>query len=106
MVPMATSITKPGCIECTLSIIGDKWTPLIIRDLTVQGSSFGELEKSLVGISPRTLSQRLDKLERQQIITKRLYCERPPRYHYVLTKKGSELQAVLEQMAQWGARYS
>jgi DNA-binding HxlR family transcriptional regulator len=100
------SISKPGCIECTLSIIGDKWTPLIVRDLTVSGSSFCQLEKSLVGISPRTLSQRLNKLEDEKIVTKSLYCEHPPRYRYELTKKGKELQAVLTQMANWGERYS
>lgn len=100
------NISKPGCIECTLSIIGDKWTPLIVRDLTTGGSSFCQLEKSLVGISPRTLSQRLDKLENEKIITKSLYCEHPPRYKYELTQKGKELQSVLHQMANWGERYS
>ncbi len=100
------NITKPGCIECTLSIIGDKWTPLIIRDLTVAGSSFCQLEKSLIGISPRTLSQRLNKLEEEDIINKSLYCEHPPRYRYELTKKGKELQIVIQQMANWGSRYS
>ncbi len=99
------NLSKPGCIECTLAIVGDKWTPLILRDLMVRGSSFGQLERSLVGISPRTLSQRLDKLEAKQIVSKNLYCERPPRYRYTLTKKGKELQTVLEKMANWGAKY-
>jgi DNA-binding HxlR family transcriptional regulator len=100
------NLSKPGCIECALAIVGDKWTPLILRDLTSRGASFGELEKSLVGISPRTLSQRLNKLESEQIISKHLYNEHPPRYRYELTRKGKELQAVLVQMADWGARYS
>lgn len=104
---MATrNLSRPGCIECTLKIVGDKWTPLILRDLTVKSSTFSQLEKSLVGISPRTLSQRLDKLEREQIITKHLYNEHPPRYKYQLTKKGRELQAILLKMSDWGARYS
>lgn len=100
------NLSKPGCIECTLSIIGDKWTPLILRELTVGSACFGQLEKTLIGISPRTLSQRLNKLESEQIVDKRLYNEHPPRYQYELTKKGKELQSVLEQMANWGARYS
>lgn len=100
------NLAKPGCIECALEIIGDKWTPLILRDLTVRPACFAQLERSLVGISPRTLSQRLDKLQEEKIIAKNLYCERPPRYQYELTSKGKELQAVLEKMADWGARYS
>jgi DNA-binding HxlR family transcriptional regulator len=100
------NLSKPGCLECTLKIVGDKWTPLILRDLTVRSSSFSQLEKSLVGISPRTLSQRLDKLETEGIVTKHLYNERPPRYRYELTRKGKELQAILLKMADWGSKYS
>lgn len=100
------NLSKPGCIECTLKIVGDKWTPLILRDLTAGSACFVTLEKSLVGISPRTLSQRLSKLKAENIVEKQLYNEHPRRYHYALTHKGKELQAVLEQMATWGARYS
>lgn len=99
------NLSKHGCIECALHIVGDKWTPLILRELTIKGACFSELEKSLVGISPRTLSQRLNKLETEKIILKRLYNEHPPRHRYELSKKGKELQAVLEQMASWGAKY-
>lgn len=67
---------RPGCIQHTLEIMGDKWTGLIIRDLSSRPATFTQLEVSLVGISPRTLSQRLDKLEAEAIITKQLYCER------------------------------
>jgi DNA-binding HxlR family transcriptional regulator len=100
------NLSKPGCLEYTLKIVGDKWTPLILRDLTVRNSSFSQLEKSLVGISPRTLSERLVKLESENIVVKQLYNERPPRYCYELTRKGKELQALLVQMANWGAKYS
>ncbi len=100
------NLSKPGCLECTLKIVGDKWTPLILRDLTVNSSSFSQLEKSLIGISPRTLSQRLNKLESEQIISKRLYVERPRRYRYELTQKGKELHTILLKMADWGAQYS
>lgn len=104
---MANPIEKhPGCIQTTLDIMGDRWTGLIIRDLSLQKARFGDLEVSLVGISPRTLSQRLDKLEKEQIIQKRLYCEHPPRYTYELTNKGKELQDILVKMSEWGARHS
>jgi DNA-binding HxlR family transcriptional regulator len=94
----------PGCIQHTLQIMGDKWTALIIRDLSQTPARFADLEQSLAGISPRTLSQRLAYLETEGIIAKRLYCERPPRYTYELTHKGKELQDILVKMADWGAR--
>jgi DNA-binding HxlR family transcriptional regulator len=96
---------KPGCINVCTKIIGEKWTALIIRDLSTDHQTFGNLEKDLVGISPRTLSQRLNKLEDEDIVSKSLYCEHPPRYKYALTKKGSELKAVLTAMADWGEHY-
>lgn len=100
---------KPLCTPCNLEkaldIIGDKWTALILNELSGQPCAFSELEKSVEGISPRTLSQRLTKLEEQKILEKVLYCERPPRYNYSLTAKGKELKVVLGKMADWGARY-
>ncbi len=96
---------SPGCIQTTLDILGDKWTGLIVRDLSSAKARFGDLEVSLSGISPRTLSQRLDKLEKEKIVIKRLYCEHPPRYTYELTKKGMELQEILVKMADWGSRH-
>lgn len=103
---MQTIEKSPGCIQNTLAIMGDKWTPLIIRDLSAAKAKFGDLETSLAGISPRTLSQRLDKLEKEHIIERRLYCEHPPRYTYELTRKGIELQEILVKMSDWGARHS
>lgn len=96
---------KPGCITSALKIIGDKWTALILRDLATAPHTFGELETGLSGISPRTLSQRLEMLISEEIITKTLYCQHPPRYNYSLTDKGAELQNVLLSMAEWGAKY-
>lgn len=80
--------SKPGCLNSTLNIIGDKWTALILRDLSSAPRTFSYLEKNLAGLNPRTLSQRLDKLENEAIVEKTLYCEKPPRYRYSLTKKG------------------
>jgi len=98
--------SKPGCIQATLEVIGDKWTGLVLRELTECPKTFGELEQELSGISPRTLSQRLDMLELEHITSKSLYCERPPRYKYALTQKGADLKAVLHSMATWGEKYS
>lgn len=102
---MKTLEAKPGCIQRALEVLGDKWTPLIIRDLSSDSATFSTLEASLTGISPRTLSQRIDMLEAEKIIQKKCYCERPPRFEYVLTDKGKDLQKVLAQMASWGAKY-
>jgi DNA-binding HxlR family transcriptional regulator len=96
---------SPGCIQRTLEIMGDKWTALILLQLNDSEATFTELETSLAGISPRTLSQRLDKLEAEEIVAKHMYCERPPRFRYQITKKGSELHGVLRKMADWGAKY-
>lgn len=105
-----TSVTTPlepkiGCIASAMEIIGNKWTALILRDLFAGPKRFCELEKSVTGINPRTLSQRLDDLEAHGIITKQSFNEVPPRIDYTLTQKGLDLQPILEQMAAWGTRY-
>jgi DNA-binding HxlR family transcriptional regulator len=95
-----------SCLEHTLGILGDKWTPLLLHALTDGSRSFCELELSLDGISPRTLSQRLEKLVLEGILTKELYCKHPPRYKYGLSQKGRALRGVLNQMSDWGAQYA
>jgi DNA-binding HxlR family transcriptional regulator len=97
--------SKDGCIASALHIVGNKWTALILRDLYDNPKRFGELEKSLQGISPRTLSQRLDGLEHCGILTKKTFSEVPPHTEYTLTQKGRDLVPVLQQMATWGDRY-
>ncbi|HSX06203.1 MAG TPA: helix-turn-helix domain-containing protein [Candidatus Saccharimonadia bacterium] len=96
---------KVGCIASAMEIIGNKWTALILRDLADGPRRFGELEKSVGSINPRTLSQRLDDLEKHAIITKKTYAEVPPRVEYTLTIKGMDLVPVLRQMAAWGDKY-
>lgn len=96
---------RVGCIASAMEIIGNKWTALILRDLTPGPKRFGELEKSVGNINPRTLSQRLDDLESHGIITKQSFAEVPPRIEYTLTQKGTDLMPVLQQMASWGEKY-
>lgn len=100
-----TNLDQPLCIQTTLRIMGDKWTALILRDLSDGTNTFSCLEVSLKGISPRTLSQRLEMLQAEGIIEKRQYCQHPPRSRYLLTNKGDELQDVLTKMTEWGAKY-
>jgi DNA-binding HxlR family transcriptional regulator len=97
---------KDGCVKAAMDIIGNKWTALILRDLAAGHSRFCELEKSVGGINPRTLSQRLDDLEKRGIISKQTFAEVPPRCEYSLTSKGQDLIPVLRQMAAWGDKYA
>jgi DNA-binding HxlR family transcriptional regulator len=97
---------RPGCVAEALLILGNKWTALIVMELSKGCGRFSTLEQSLNGISPRTLSQRLDDLEQRKLITKKSFAEVPPRVEYTLTKKGEDLMPILKSMAAWGDRYS
>lgn len=87
----------------TLKIIGGKWTVLILRDLLEGPRRFGELQHSLAGISPRTLSLRLDQLEKDGIITKKIFAEVPLHVEYRLTPKGNSLNEIIYKMREWGS---
>jgi DNA-binding HxlR family transcriptional regulator len=92
-----------GCpVARTAELIGNKWTPLILRDLALGQKRFSELERSLVGISPKTLSERLKKLEEAQVLTRQCFAEVPPRVEYALTSKGNALLPVIETMREFG----
>ena len=104
--PMKTKIEPHGgCIASAMNIIGNKWTALILRDLFSGPKRFCELEKSVGNINPRTLSQRLDDLEFNGIVTRKSFAEVPPRTEYTLTEKGTDLFPILKQMAAWGTKY-
>lgn len=96
---------RVGCIAAAAAILGQKWTALIVRDIHASAKGFCELERTVEGINPRTLSQRLDELEKQEIITKEVCAGAPNRCEYRLTKKGLDLIPILKQMAEWGDKY-
>ncbi|HEX6544423.1 MAG TPA: helix-turn-helix domain-containing protein [Ktedonobacterales bacterium] len=89
----------------TASIVSGKWTLLIIRDLTTGTKRFSELERSLVGISPKTLSERLSALESEGILRRKTYAEVPPKVEYSLTEKGQALYVLIEDMREYGRRW-
>src|SRR5699024_1006585 len=92
-----------GCpVARTAELIGNKWTPLILRDLATGEQRFSQLERSLSGISPKTLSERLKKLEDAGVLSRRCYPEVPPRVEYALTPKGHALMPVIETMREFG----
>lgn len=95
-----------GCpVARTADLIGNKWTPLILRDLAIGERRFSELERSLAGISPKTLSERLKRLEEAEVLTRRCYAEVPPRVEYALTEKGTALLPVIELMREFGTAW-
>ena len=96
----------PGCVAAAAKIMGDKWTPLLIMEIASGRTRFSTIEKALPGISPRTLSQRLDSLEHCSILTKKSYNEVPPRVEYHLTDKGRDLIPILKSMAAWGNKHT
>jgi DNA-binding HxlR family transcriptional regulator len=89
----------------TAELVGGKWTLLLVRDLASGCSRFCELERSLAGISPRTLSLRLRALEEDGIVERHTYPEVPPRVEYSLTDKGRELLPIVESMREYGRRW-
>ncbi len=89
----------------TARIVSGKWTLLMLRDLAVGPRRFSELERSLAGISPRTLSIRLRSLEEEGIVERREYAEMPPRVVYRLTTKGLHLVPIVDAMRAYGSRW-
>ncbi len=89
-------------VENTLRVIGSKWTVLILSELKMGVRRFGELEKALKGISPRTLSLRLTHMEKEGIVERKVYPEVPPRVEYKLSTLGKSLGPVLKVMDDWG----
>ena len=103
---MAGFYSDPVCpVACALDKIGEKWTLLILRDLTLHPSRrFQDLIESLRGCAPNTLSARLSSLEELGLIERRQYEQHPPRMEYVLTDKGREVRPVLKALKAWGLK--
>src|SRR2546428_12811531 len=101
-----SAISNARCPVCrTSEIISGKWTLLVIRDLADGSRRFCELERSLAGISPRTLSLRLRALEEEGIVKRHTFPEVPPRVEYALTEKGRALLPIIEEMRAYGKRW-
>jgi DNA-binding HxlR family transcriptional regulator len=101
-----SAISNATCPVCrTADVVCGKWTLLIVRDLAEGSARFCELERSLEGISPRTLSLRLRALEEEGIVARHTYPEVPPRVEYALTVKGEALVPLIEDMRRYGARW-
>ena len=98
---------KGSPVAYTLSVIGSSWTCLILRDFLQHGARrFQDLQDSLDGIAPTTLSERLRTLEQNGVVERRFYSMSSPRAEYVLTEKGRDLGPIVGAMRNWGRKYS
>ena len=101
----STALRRSPCaVACTLDLIGDKWSLLVIRDLLQGNVTYGALANSREGIPTNILADRLKKLEEAGLVAKSAYQEHPVRYRYELTEKGKELKDVLRAIVQWGKK--
>lgn len=96
----------PSCpVETTLSLIGDKWKVLILRDLMPGTKRFGELKKSVGNVSQKVLTAQLRAMEESALVHREVYAEVPPRVEYSLTELGKSLKPILDSMWAWGEEY-
>ena len=96
----------PACpVETTLTLIGDKWKVLILRDLLPGTKRFGELRKSVGAVSQKVLTTQLRQMEDSGLVIRTVYAEVPPRVEYTLTELGYSLKPVLDAMVTWGQEY-
>lgn len=101
-----TNCARSRCpVACTLDLLGDKWTLLLVRDLLLGKSTYSEFQQSPEGIPSNILAERLKRLLARGVAEKVLYQQRPKRYRYRLTRKGRDLYPVLSAMIDWGNRH-
>jgi DNA-binding HxlR family transcriptional regulator len=93
-------------VSRALEALDGKWTILVVRDLLGGTKRFSELRRSLSGISPKTLTDRLRTLEEHGLVDRHIYAEVPPRVEYTLTTAGRTLQPVLVALSRWGRTHS
>lgn len=96
----------PNCpVETTLTLIGDKWKVLILRDLMPGTKRFGELKKSIGSVSQKVLTAQLRDMEESGLVSRKVYAEVPPKVEYSLTELGKSLKPILDAMYSWGEGY-
>ncbi len=100
------NVGLPACpVETTLTLIGDKWKVLILRDLMPGTKRFGELKKSIGNVSQKVLTAQLRAMEGSGLVHREVYAEVPPRVEYSLTELGRSLKPILDSMWAWGEEY-
>ena len=101
-----TQCTRSVCpIACSLDIVADKWTLLVVRDLFAGKKTYKEFQESPEKIPTNILADRLKRLIAHEVVLKKPYQQNPVRYEYILTEKGRDLGLVLKAMVQWGEKH-
>ncbi|MCI8446854.1 MAG: helix-turn-helix transcriptional regulator [Eubacterium sp.] len=96
----------PACpVETTLTLIGNKWKVLILRDLLPGTKRFGELKKSIGGVSQKVLTAQLRDMEENGLVIRTVYAQVPPKVEYSLTELGYSLKPILDALWNWGDEY-
>ena len=96
----------PACpVELTMGLIDNKWKVIIVRDLLTETKRFGELKKSVIGITQKVLTNNLRQMEQDGLVKRKVYPEVPPRVEYSLTETGLSLKPILDSMVEWGNQY-
>ena len=96
----------PACpVETTLTLIGNKWKVLILRELLSGTKRFGELKKSIGSVSQKVLTAQLRDMEGNGLLSRKVYAEVPPRVEYTLTDLGYSLKPILDALWNWGEEY-
>jgi len=103
-VPKAAMSDIVCSIARTLDVVGERWTPLILRDLFVGVNRFEDIRRDL-GIASNVLTARLDALRQSGIVEARVYQSNPVRHEYVLTEQGRDLYPVLTMLISWGDKW-
>lgn len=102
----STPKTQLRCpVASALELLGDRWTLVVVRDLVLGKSRYGEFLDSPEGIPTNILAERLKRLEALGIVTREPYQDNPPRYSYRLTEMGEELKPVLATLRKWGLKH-
>jgi len=103
---MLTKEELPACpVATTVGLIGNKWKLLILRNLLAEPHRFGELRKTIPGISQKVLTDNLRSLEEDGIIVRTIFAEVPPRVEYKLSELGDTMRPIISAMEKWGLDY-
>lgn len=96
----------PDCpVETTLTLIGNKWKVLILRDLMPGAKRFSELKRSIGHVSQKVLTAQLRDMEENGLVNRKVFAEVPPRVEYSLTELGQSLKPILDTLQNWGKAY-
>nr|WP_282072381.1 helix-turn-helix domain-containing protein [Polaribacter atrinae] len=99
---MIEKITCP--LNYTMNLIGTKWKPLILFHLLEGGLRSGVLQKHIIGISNKMFTQTVRELEKDGLISRKVYPVVPPKVEYTLTERGQSLEAILRSLDAWGLK--